>query len=130
MKTNQYLTLTYHSYIPLRIQYQIKIFLSFRSQDDSKSRFKPKFLRAKFRDSKTWGKKSVTNNEEKEQSSSTNGNSSDINNGHLQSVCQGASNSTTPNTSSIVSASEVPESRLSRLFSLRRSVGPGNHLYA
>ena len=109
-----------------------------RSQDDSKSRFKPKFLRAKFRDSKTWGKKSISNSEEKEQSSSTNGIPSDTSNGYFQSTCQsnpskssavGSSNGgSVSSASSFISNSDVPESRMSRLFSFRRSVGPGNYM--
>ena len=82
----------------------------FRSQEDNKSRFsKTKSLRDKFRDSKTW---SLRRSVEKESSPVTP-------NHHCDKNGNSDNNSTT-------STSSTYAGQLSRLFSLRRSLGPGS----
>lgn len=85
-----------------------------RSQEETKSRFsKTKSLRDKFRDSKTW---SLRRSAEKELSPTAN-NSGDKNGG--------ANSNNTSTTSESGSSSTSTYGQLSRLFSLRRSIGPG-----
>ena len=94
----------------------------FRSQEESKNRFsKTKSLRDKFRDSKTW---SLRRSVEKEPSPVTH-----TSNNHSNCDKNGNSNDSHHVSTSNNSSSSSPASyagQLSRLFSLRRSLGPGS----
>ena len=87
----------------------------FRSQDDNKSRFiKTKSLRDKFRESKTWSLRRSVEKEPSPVSCDKNGNSN--HNSH--------DNSSHHNSSTTSTA----VGQLSRLFSLRRSLGPSGSI--